>query len=101
MQEKQIETKSAKWAKDNGWYTRKFSSPSHRGVPDRIFLKNGVVVFIEFKTEKGVVSVLQQKELNEITQLGGNAHVCRSVEECKKILIQSEKRCLLCHGKNL
>lgn len=49
MRESKIEKKVCKYATDQGWLVYKFSSPGHRGVPDRIFMRNGVMFFIEFK----------------------------------------------------
>jgi hypothetical protein len=68
MLEKQIESKVVKKAKELGFLTYKFSSPSNRGVPDRIFISpHGEVFFIEFKSEKGKVTKLQKKVINDIT----------------------------------
>ena len=53
MLEKQIESKVVKKAKELGFLTYKFSSPSNRGVPDRIFISPyGEVFFIEFKSNE-------------------------------------------------
>jgi len=91
MLEKQIEKLSVQRAKAEGWYSRKFSSPSHRGVPDRIFIKAGVVVFIELKTATGKVSKLQQKELEDLNNHGVHAVVCRSVDEVMSTLHAAEE----------
>ena len=47
--ESYIEKRVCKYAKDKGWLVYKFQSPAQRGVPDRIFLKQGKILFIEFK----------------------------------------------------
>ena len=91
MLEKQIEKSSVQKAKAEGWYTRKFASPSHRGVPDRLFIKNGVVVFIELKTKVGKVSKLQEEELQDLRDHGVIAVVCRSVEEVMATLHAAEE----------
>ena len=49
MNEAQIERKVCDLAKKRGWLPYKFASPSNRGVPDRIFLRDGVCLFVEFK----------------------------------------------------
>lgn len=68
MKEKQIESKVVKKAKELGFLTYKFSSPSNRGVPDRIFISpHGEVFFIEFKSTKGKLSQLQKKVIKDIT----------------------------------
>ena len=53
--------------------TYKWSSPSHRGVPDRIAIfPGGVVWFIEIKQESGRMSKLQEHTCNKINDLGAN-----------------------------
>lgn len=49
MKESIIENKICEYATKLGFLQFKFSSPAHKGVPDRIFIKNGLVFFIEFK----------------------------------------------------
>ena len=47
--EKDVEEKWCDVAKEHGWIAYKFSSPGNSSVPDRQFLRNGFVFFIEFK----------------------------------------------------
>ena len=49
MLERDIEASTCRAAKRRGWYSRKFTSPGHRSAPDRIWLRNGICVFVEFK----------------------------------------------------
>lgn len=70
MKESSIEAAFVKWCKAHGYYTRKFSSPAHRGVPDRIVAKNGKVLFIEFKAPGKVPTTLQRRELTELRDHG-------------------------------
>lgn len=86
MLEKQIEAAVAKAARLEGWYCWKLASPSLRGVPDRMFFKQGRMVFIEFKTPKGVVSALQMEMLNLLRREGFEAHVAYTVQEGLNIL---------------
>lgn len=81
--EKKLEKRCTDIAKANGWYTRKWSSPSSRGVPDRIFIKEGNVVFIEFKAPGNVLTELQRHELQAICSHGANASWCDNVETFK------------------
>ena len=76
VKEKQIESKVVKKAKELGFLTYKFSSPSNRGVPDRIFITpHGEVFFIEFKSEKGKLSQLQKKVIRDIENCGVKVHL--------------------------
>lgn len=86
--EKQIEKSACHWARNNGWYTRKFSSPAHRGVPDRIFIKDGRVVFVEFKTATGQCTALQCMEIDTIREHSGEVYICRSLDDIKDVLYE-------------
>lgn len=50
MTESVTEKKVCRYAKSQGWLVYKFQSPSNRGVPDRMFMRHGVLIFIEFKS---------------------------------------------------
>ena len=87
MLEKQIESKVVKKAKELGFLTYKFSSPSNRGVPDRIFISpHGEVFFIEFKSEKGKLSQLQKKVIKDIEHYNVEVYVIDNVEDGLEIL---------------
>lgn len=47
--EKEVEKKWCDAAKRHRWITYKFSSPGNSSVPDRMFVRDGFVFFIEFK----------------------------------------------------
>lgn len=88
MKEKQIESKIVKKAKELGFLTYKFSSPSNRGVPDRMFISpHGEVFFIEFKSGKGKVTKLQEKVIKDISEYGVGVFIINSVEVGLQILI--------------
>lgn len=87
MKEKQIESKVIKKAKELGFLTYKFSSPSNRGVPDRIFISPyGKVFFIEFKSEKGKLSQLQKKVIKDIEHYNVEVFIVYGVEEGFRLL---------------
>ena len=88
MKERQIESKVVKKAKELGFLTYKFSSPSNRGVPDRVFISpHGEVFFIEFKSEKGKLTKLQEKVIKDIGEYGVGVFIINSVEVGLQILI--------------
>ena len=88
MKEKQIESKIVKKAKELGFLTYKFSSPSNRGVPDRMFISpHGEVFFIEFKSAKGKLTKLQEKVIKDIGEYGVGVFIINSVEVGLQILI--------------
>ncbi len=86
MAEKHIERDSCRVAEANGWLQRKFVSPGHNGVPDRIFIKDTRVVFIEFKVPGGVLRPIQKEEIKEFQSHGADIYVCESVATLKRVL---------------
>lgn len=86
MLEKELEAKVVKYAKDHGILTYKFVSPNNRGVPDRIFLNRGRVMFIEFKSSTGQTSKLQDYEIQRITEAGHRTFVLSSFDESVTLL---------------
>ncbi len=70
MLESQLEGKAVAEAKRRGILTYKFSSPSNRGVPDRIFIWRGKVFFIEFKAPGKTPTALQEREHDRINRQG-------------------------------
>ena len=73
MNEKQLESKVVEYCKKHGLYCRKFSSPAHRGVPDRIIVGNGQVMFLELKSPGEKPTQFQLRELDLIRAAGALA----------------------------
>lgn len=69
--ERKLERKLVSYCKENGLYCRKFVSPGHRGVPDRIVVGPRGVLFIELKSPGQRPDLLQMRELALITGSGG------------------------------
>jgi hypothetical protein len=84
--EKKLERRCTDLAKAHDWYTRKWASPSHRGVPDRLFLKDGNWIAVEFKAPGNKPTGLQEYELMLIRDSGGRAMWCDNVDDFKKLL---------------
>ena len=85
-QEASIEKALVKFAKDNGIYTRKFSSPSNAGVPDRIFVYYGRVMFLEIKAVGKRPTELQMSELEELNDQYIDATWVDSVADGKVLM---------------
>ena len=85
MLEKQVENQIKKWLEQhNYWYFKV-------GVPDIIACINGRFVAIEVKRPSGgVISKLQQIQMERIKVNGGVVGVARSLDEFLKILKDSE-----------
>lgn len=71
MRESEIEKYFVRRVRELGGVAYKFTSPSHRGVSDRIVcLPGGVTWFVELKTKGGRVSPLQDVFRREVLSLG-------------------------------
>lgn len=68
--EAQVEGSLVRYAAKKGVLTFKFSSPSHRGVPDRIFMCNGNVLFLEIKRPGERPTKLQEHTMRAIKNCG-------------------------------
>ena len=56
------------------------------GVSDVIVLLEGKVLFIEFKAAKGAQTPKQKSFQDAVQNLGFEYHICRSLEDFKKII---------------
>lgn len=87
MTEVQIERRLVLGVKKAGGMCLKFTSPSTRGVPDRIvILPGGRVIFVELKTEKGRLSEIQKHVIGEMTKLGAEGCVLRGLDGVETFL---------------
>ncbi|MCB1865157.1 MAG: VRR-NUC domain-containing protein [Chromatiales bacterium] len=84
--ESDIEAAITQYAEVHGWWQCKFTSPSFRGVPDRIFIRKGRHVFIELKAPGETASPQQQKRHREMRMHGAEVYVVDSIEEGYAVL---------------
>ena len=70
MLESAIERRLVAECRRRGLWTRKFASPAHRGVPDRVICGNGKTLFLELKREGQAPTALQLHELTLIRAAG-------------------------------
>ena len=88
MLERDIEVKVCQYAQKKGVLTRKYTSPSHRGVPDRLFLfPTGLAVFIEFKQKKtGRLTSLQTREFKKLVDRGHYLYIVDDPDDGKRLV---------------
>lgn len=86
MRESKIEREVCKYAKETGWLCYKFSSPGNRGVPDRIFIRKGRIVFIEFKATGNKPTKLQESIISKMRMQGIEVSIIDNIENGKYIL---------------
>lgn len=85
--EKDIEKRVCDYAKSLGIIVYKFTSPSCRSVPDRLFvLPGGKVFWIEFKRAGQKPTPAQEVEIEKIRKQGGTVYVVDNVEQGKSIV---------------
>lgn len=83
MLEKQIEAKVCDYAKSKGLLVYKFTSPARAAVPDRLFIRNGRVFFVEFKRSGQKPTDAQHREHERLRQQNVNVFVIDNVEDGK------------------
>lgn len=81
-----IETRACKYAVQEGWLSRKLKTHNRRGAPDRMFMKEGVIIFAEFKEANDVLSKLQIHEHKQYLKSGFKVHVVDNIEHFKAII---------------
>lgn len=86
VSESNIEMNVSKYACNTGWWTSKFTSPSRAGVPDRIFIKNGKTLFIEFKATGEKPRKLQLEIMKQMREKGAIVYVVDDIQTGKDIL---------------
>lgn len=79
MRESAIEKKVCNYASDKGWLA--FKCTGLKGVPDRIFHKNGKTFYIEFKREGGKPTKLQRVFIKRLMEQSIPVFVIDSVEK--------------------
>ena len=69
-----------------GYTVYKIKSTNVNGVPDVLLLKNGKAIFIEVKSENGVLTCQQQARIKEITDQDIHVAVVYSDTEAKDFI---------------
>ena len=81
MRESTIESKCKVWAKGDGWLSYKFSSPNQRGVPDQLFIRDGLTVYIEFKAPSKLPTKYQLHTIEKMRSHGAEVYVIDNLED--------------------
>lgn len=86
MRERVIERFLTSYAKEHGGRAYKFVSPGQAGVPDRlVILPGGVMFFVELKAPTGILSPRQEKVIKDLSALGARVHVASSKADIRDI----------------
>lgn len=74
-----LESRVEEWLKTQvtrrGGLYLKFTSPGNVGVPDRIIIRDGEVVFVELKQEHGRLSTIQKAQIERMRAHGATVLV--------------------------
>ena len=86
MRESTIEKAVCAYAKAKGCLVMKLAGPNQKGQPDRMFIRDGKVLFIEFKAPGKVPTALQYKWLDDLTAQGLMACWRDNIKEGKQAI---------------
>jgi hypothetical protein len=66
--------------------TFKFTSPNNKGVPDRLFIRDGQIFFIEFKAPGKMPTMLQNHIIGMMELAGAVVHIVDDVSKLEEII---------------
>jgi len=89
--EKHVERHLVQEVKKRGGVAYKFTSPSHRGVSDRVVCLPGQTWFVELKQAGGKLSPLQKLFAEDMKRLGQNYACLWSKEDVDKWILDLTK----------
>ena len=93
--EKALERKVVGFCKSKGLLCYKFTSPSNRGVPDRVVIGPKGVLFLELKREGCKPTPLQSYHIERIREAGGNAAWADNLDTAEALI---ERYCAGANG---
>ena len=92
MRESQIQSQIIHWLEKEGWLVVKIIQTNKNGWPDLQIHKLGVTIFIEVKSENGIVSELQRYRHTQLTEAGFFVFITKSLKELQyEFITISEK----------
>ena len=77
------------YAKLRGWWTIKVDTPTCNGVPDRLYLRRGRYVWVEWKRPgrgEGGLSAIQVRRIKEMREHGAEVFVLDDMDEFRRIM---------------
>lgn len=99
MREKEVESYLRKKCLERGWLCEKFIPDNDNGMPDRlVLLPDGMVAWVELKTDDGKLSELQKYQHKKLSDLGqlvfvawNRGEVDNAVSEIERIVSDAGK----------
>ena len=90
--EADLEKAAVRWARARGWHSRKYRTAGRRAEPDRIFIRSGHVLFVEFKRVGNVPTAQQWLAIDDLRAAGADVVWLDSIEDFRAVLIDREAR---------
>lgn len=87
MRESKIEKACNEIAKANGWACYKFNSVQSNGVPDRLYIRDGKVLFVEYKKTGQTVRPLQHYVQEQMRAHGALVYVIDNIEQAHETFV--------------
>lgn len=81
MKESEIQSKIRDKLTKSGWLVIKLEKTSWNGIPDLMCIRKGNVIFLEVKTENGIIAPLQDHRIKTLNNIGCFARVVRSLDD--------------------
>ncbi|AFB84022.1 endonuclease [Hafnia phage Enc34] len=86
IRESKVEKESCEYAMALGWWVSKYTAPGKKAVPDRLFIRDGIVVFVEFKRPTKVPTLQQVLRHKQMREKGANVFWVDNYEDFKKLI---------------
>jgi len=85
--EKELEAACTRYARERGWLSIKLENTGHTGIPDRLYLKDGRAIFVEFKTPgTGRLSLFQSHWLEKLREEHFTARTIWTIADFKELI---------------
>ena len=87
MRERDIEKWLRRQIESMGGQAFKFTSPGNDGMPDRLaVLPGGLIYFVVLKTESGRLTPIQVWQIDRLRQLGCQVRTIRGMDEAAEFI---------------
>lgn len=86
MRERDIEQRLVREVRKMGGEAFKWVSPGNDGVPDRIVMLPGLIIFVELKADRGRLSSVQKVQIRRIQKLGQDVEVVQGMDDLDQFL---------------
>lgn len=92
MRERDIERILVREVRRNGGEAYKWVSPGNDGVPDRIVILHGDVIFVELKSETGRLSAVQKLQIEKLQKLNQQVEVVKGLKDLERFFL--DRNCI-------